>query len=181
MMKKAAASKGWLRFASILERSNNKLWGCHVRVPKRIAKRLIVNKSRRVVCSVNGSPEFQCAILFYSHEIPVISINKKLRDSLGLDFGIKASVRLKKDESEYGLPVPEELRALFQQDKEGKVIFHALTRGKQRTLLYIIGSAKSPEKRIVRALVIIRHLKANGGKINYKQLGLMMKANPHWE
>ena len=119
--------------------------------------------------------EYQCAILYYSHDTPVISVNKKLRDSLGLSFGMEIDVQLKKDGSEYGLPVPEELRELFHQDAEGKAIFHSLTKGKQRTLLYIIGSGKSMEKRIERALIVLRHLKSNAGKINYKQLGAAMK------
>ena len=174
-MKKRSASINRFRFTSILERSTNKLWGCHFRVPKRITAQLIDEKSRRVRCSLNGTTEYQCAILYYSHDTPVISVNKKLRDSLGLSFGMEIDVQLKKDDSEYGLPVPEELRELFHQDAEGKTIFHSLTKGKQRTLLYLIGSGKSMEKRIERALIILRHLKSNAGKINYKQLGAAMK------
>ena len=75
--------------------------------------------------------------------------------------------------------MPEELRELFRQDKEGNKLFHALTRGKQRTLLYIIGNGKSPEKRAIRSIAIINHLKANKGKINYKQLNVTMDA-PRW-
>jgi uncharacterized protein YdeI (YjbR/CyaY-like superfamily) len=80
------------------------------------------------------------------------------------------SVLLKKDESEYGLPMPEELQELLLQDEEGDRLFHALTIGKQRTLLYIVGSVKDTGKRISRALAIVNHLKATGGKIDYKKL-----------
>jgi uncharacterized protein YdeI (YjbR/CyaY-like superfamily) len=84
-------------------------------------------------------------------------------------------VSLKKDKSEYGLPVPDELNELFRQDAEGNRLFHALTRGRQRTLLYIVGSAKDSDKRILRAIVIINHLKANKGRINYRQLNASLK------
>ena len=105
----------------------------------------------------------------------VITVNKKLRDSLGLAFGMEVDVRLMKDTTEYGLPLPEEFQELLRQDTEGNRLFHALTRGRQRTLLYIVGSAKNPEKRIARSISIIKHLKANRGTINYKQLSAMLK------
>ena len=170
-MKKKTA----VRFTSTLECSTNKLWGCHFKVPPRIVRQLTGNNSRRVVCSLNGNPAHQCAILPHGSGRFVITVNKKRRDTLGLDFGSEVSVSLMKDESEYGLPLPEELEELLRQDSEGNKLFEALTRGRQRTLLYIIGSAKSTEKRIERALVIVDHLKANKGKINYKELGASLK------
>ena len=168
-----------VRFTSTLERSTNKLWGCHFPVPKRIVEQMAGgNKSGpiRVVCSLIGTAERQCAILPHGNGRFVITVNKKLRETLGLEFGMEVSVSVKKDESEYGLPLPEELRELLRQDREGNRMFHALTRGRQRTLLYIIGSAKDTEKRIERALVIVDHLKANKGIINYKQLGASLRS-----
>ncbi len=106
----------------------------------------------------------------------VISVNKKLRDELGLGFGEEVRVCLKKDKSTYGLPLPDELKELLRQDTEGDELFHALTQGKQRTVLYIIGSVKSPEKRVARAVAVVAHLKANSGKINYKQLYLSLNS-----
>ena len=174
-MKKTDSSKKSLRFTSTLERSTNKLWGAHARVPNNIAMQLISAVSRRVLCTLNGSAEYQTAILPYKSGVSVIRVNKNQRDKLGLDFGVKVNVSLRKDTSEYGLPLPEELDELLRQDKEGNKLFHALTRGKQRTLLYIIGSAKNSEKRAMQAVVIVRHLKENNGKINYKKLSLMLR------
>ena len=175
-MKKALPSKAEYKFTSTLERSDNKLWGCHFLVPKNIAEKLIDAEDRRVVCTINDSVEYQCAILHYGNGRHVISVNKKLRDTLRIDVGSEVQVLLRKDESEYGLPLPEELEELFKQDKEGKKIFHALTPGKQRTLLYIVGSAKSSEKRIMRSIIIVNHLKANKGKIDYKKLTASLKS-----
>ena len=172
---KVIASKGWLQFASILERSDNKLWGAHFDVPGRIVKKLIEGESRRVLCVLNGSAQHQCALIPHGNGTFVITVNKQLRDKLGLEFGMEVNVSLKKDTSVYGLPMPEELNELLRQDSEGNKVFHALTRGKQRTLLYIIGSAKGSEMRITRSLVIVQHLKSNNGKINHKQLGVMLK------
>jgi len=100
----------------------------------------------------------------------LITVNKKTRDKLGLKAGSKVNVSLRKDESEYGLPMPEELAEVLAQDETGNRLFHALTPGKLRTLLYIVGQVKDPDKRVGRAIAIVEHLKANGGKINYRQL-----------
>ena len=175
-MKKKVPPEGWLRFTSVLERSDNKLWGCHFRVPVRVTRQLIEGSSRRVICTLNSSAPYQCAILHRGEVLFLITVNKSLRTKLRLDFGEEVEVCLKKDKSEYGLPLPEELRELLRQDPEGNNLFHALTRGKQRTLLYIIGSAKSSLKRVSRSIIVVRHLKTNKGKINYRQLNVAMKS-----
>ena len=174
-MKAKISSHQEFRFTSTLERSDNKLWGAHFRVPVDVEKKLIDKKSRRVICTLNGKEEYQCAILHYRTRLPVISVNSGLRKKLRLDFGSEVDVLLKRDSSEYGLPLPEELKELFRQDKEGDRIFHALSRGKQRTLLYIIGQGKSTDRRIERSLVIVQHLKTNKGKIDYRKLSQSLR------
>ena len=178
-MKRTGSSKEHYRFTSVLEQSTNKLWGAHVRVPTRIATELKERNVRRVVCSLNGSSEFQTAILPYKTGVFVIRVNKSLRDKLGLDFGSKVSVVLHKDVSKYGLPLPDEFKELLRQDKEGNRLFHALTLGKQRTLLYIIGKGKDMDLRIAQGIIIINHLKANNGAINYRRLSASLKALHH--
>ncbi|MFN0158053.1 MAG: DUF1905 domain-containing protein [Bacteroidota bacterium] len=162
-------------FTSVLERSDNKLWGGHFEVPARVAKNMIDGSSRRVVCTLNDSVEYQCALLPHGNGTFVITVNKKLRDALHLLYGMPVEVRLRKDESKYGLPMPEELEELLRQDKEGARLMHSLTPGKLRTLLYIIGGVKNPAARASRSVVIVQHLKSNKGKINYRQLNESMR------
>lgn len=158
------------QFTSILEISTNKLWGSHFAVPDAIANTLIDGNDRRVVCLLNDKVEYQCALLPRGDGSYLITVNKKIRDQLGLQPGSKVTVTLHKDESEYGLPMPDELAELLRQDEEGNRLFHALTPGKLRTLLYIAGRPKNSDIRLHRALVIVEHLKKNSGKINYRQL-----------
>lgn len=66
--------------------------------------------------------------------------------------------------------MPEELEELLHQDEEGNRLFHALTPGKQRTLLYYIGSPKTADTRIYRAVAVVEHLKTYNGKIHFKIL-----------
>ena len=168
-------SRKALQFTSILEQSHNRLWGCHFGVPNSIAQKLVDAGSRRVVCSLNGSAEHQCALLPRGDGSYVVTVNRKLRAMLGLSFGMTVRVGLWKDESRYGLPMPQELEELLRQDKEGDRLFHSLTAGRRRTLLYTINSAKNTDSRLARAVIVIRHLKANGGKVNYRQLSEMLR------
>ena len=163
------------RFTSTLERSTNKLWGAHFGVSRHTAEKLIRKTSRRVVCSLNGSPERQCALIPDGNNAYVITVNKNLRNSLGLNFGSRLRVTLRPDDSKYGLPMPRELDEVFRQDKGAKKRFHALTPGRQRTLLYMINSGKTIDERVFRAVAIVRHLEENHGTINYKKLSLMLR------
>ncbi len=164
-----------MQFTAFLESSNNKLWGFHLPVPEIIAQAFLAEDAKRVVCTLNEKVEFQCALIAKGEGVYCIMVNKKIRDQLGLKPGSSAHVSLRKDESEYGLPMPEELAEVLAQDEEGNRLFHALTPGKLRTLLYIVGHVKNTDARIARAFAIVEHLKANGGKINYRQLNEDLK------
>ncbi|MBC7776443.1 MAG: DUF1905 domain-containing protein [Phycisphaerae bacterium] len=165
-----------LHFNSVLEESTNKLWGCHFAVPSWVAEVLITEKDgKRVVCTLNEKITYQCALLPRGDGSYLITVNKKTQTKLGLKIGSKVSVSLQKDESEYGLPMPEELAELLAQDEEGNRFFHALTPGKLRTLLYIVGQPKNSDIRLHRALAVVEHLKMNKGKIDYKQLNVSIQ------
>lgn len=164
-------SEDSFHFKSTLEVSTNRLWGCHFAVPPLVAEALIAQTTdRRVICTLNGKKEFQCALLPRGDGTFVITVNKKLQTALAAKPGMQVDVTLRKDESEYGLPMPEELEEVLRQDEEGNRLFHALPPGKLRTLLYIAGNVKNPDARLTRALVIVEHLKEQQGKIDYKRL-----------
>ncbi|MEO6039241.1 MAG: YdeI/OmpD-associated family protein, partial [Saprospiraceae bacterium] len=141
------------------------------------AETLIAQREdRRVVCVLNEKTEYQCAMLPRGDGSFLITVNKKIQKDLGLHIGSQVRVSLRPDESEYGLPMPEELAAVLEQDHDGDRFFHALTPGKLRTLLYIVAQVKNSDARIARALTIVEHLKTNAGKINYRQLNEAIKA-----
>ena len=165
-------------FTAILEKFNSNLWAYHLVVPELVAQQYAGQDDRRVICTLNEQETFQCALMPKGEGAYFININKKLRDKLGLKLGSSVRVSLQKDTSAYGLPMTEELQEVLRQDPEGNALFHALTPGKLRTLLYIAGSVKSPDRRLERALAIVQHLKANGGKIDYKKLHLDLKQSP---
>lgn len=157
-------------FTAVLGRFNSNLWHFYVPVTAKQAQPFVAGKDRRVLCSLNKTEPFACALMPDGQGDFFININKSLRTRLKLKEGDSVTISLTKDESEYGMPVPEELQELWQQDDEGREIFHTLTPGKQRTLIYIVANAKSSQVRLRRALGILNHLKATGGIIHYKQM-----------
>lgn len=122
------------------------------------------SKFRRVVCSINGGESFQCALMPWG-EIFYIIVNKQKREAIGIVAGDMVSVELIKDESKYGLPMPPEFREVLDQDPEGDQLFHGLTAGKQRSILYLLAKPKDIDVRIHYALLIVEHLKDNDGRI----------------
>lgn len=169
-------------YSAVLSNFNNSLWGYFLPVSKEQADEVISGKTdRRVVCTINDRLTFQCALMPYGDGSYFILINQENRKKLGLRLGQEVYFSLEKDDSDYGLPMPEEMAAVMTSDPEGNELFHALTPGKQRNLLYIVGKVKSSELRIHKALVVIEHLKQQGGKINFKLLYEELKpSNRKW-
>jgi len=155
-----------ITFDSILTKLSGEIgWHC-VSVPDEIGRKFEQqNGTRRVICTLNDTITFQCALIPFGAGGFFIIVNKEKRNKLGITPGDPVAVELKPDESKYGLPMPEELREVLDQDPEGDELFHALTAGKQRSILYFVGKIKDIDKRIRTALIFIEHIKRNDGKI----------------
>ncbi len=165
-----------VKFKTILTRSPGYESGWHfIPVEAKIGEMFDKKDgSRRVVCTINGSESFQCALLPSNGDF-VIVVNRVKRTSLRIVDGDEIEVVLAKDESRYGLPMPEELREVLNQDPDGDELFHSLTPGKQRSILYFIGKVKDIDKRIHTALIFVEHLKRNDGKIDSGRLQKELK------
>ena len=159
-----------LKFNSVLTKSANESGGLYFPVPEKIALKFEKEDgTRRVVCTANGTLTFQCAVLPHKKGF-YIGTNKSIRDALGIKAGDKVELELRRDESKYGCPMPEEFREVLNQDPQGDKFFHSLTPGKQRSILYFVGSVKDIDKRINTALKVIEHLKRNDGKLVHESL-----------
>jgi len=164
-----------IKFKSVLITSGVESGWHFVQVPAKIGEKFEKkDKSRRVVCTINGTETFQCALLPSDGDF-VIVVNKVKRTKLKIVSGDNVSVELKEDESKYGLPMPEELQEVLNQDPEGDELFHSLTAGKQRSMLYFIGKIKDVDRRIHTALIFLEHLKKNEGKIDNATLEADLK------
>ncbi len=165
-------------FRAILHSSDNKLWGAHFEVPPEIAVHYQKDSAKRAVCTLNGVESYQCGILRGVKSKFVITVNATIRKKLGVVFGDELHVQLAPDDSEYGLPLTEEMKVAMQMDKEAADIFAKLSPGRQRTLLYLAANVKRPDLRAARAIVILEHLKVQKGDINFRVLNTAIKAIP---
>ncbi|ELR73162.1 hypothetical protein C900_05211 [Fulvivirga imtechensis AK7] len=130
----------------------------YLEVPKEVVDELGTMKIR-LLCTVNNSLTFQCGLMALGEGKAYISINAKRMKQLGVKLYDQVTVALEKDESKYGMPVPEELEELLKQDLEGKRRFDKLTPGMQRYIIYYVSGVKNPQLRLDRAIMLIENLK----------------------
>lgn len=161
-------------FTGVLEEFENNLYAFHVKVPEAIAIQFINGADRRVIATFNNEVEKPCAIMPHP-EAWFLMVNGELRKKLGLEIGANVQVSLKKDVSEFGYPMPEEMEAAFDQDEGARHHFGKLTPGKQRSLIYLVSKLKNSEKRIEKSLAILHHLNEVNGQLDFKKLNETFK------
>ena len=163
-----------VKFETVLMTLNEPIWYVGILIPKKIAKPFLTENAR-VLCSVNSNEPFQGALMPKGDGDYFINLNKERRKAFVLEIGDIINVSLEKDESKYGLPVPKEFEELLYQDPEGNEVFHTLSPGKQRSLIYIIGKPKSEQKKIEKGIVVLDYLKKAQGKLDFKELNQAFK------
>lgn len=137
-------------------------------LPGRIEKG---NYNQRLIIRLDGKVEWQCGILAMGEGSGCIPVNatrlKKLRKTIGDDV----YVELCKDESEYGVEIAEELAEYWAQEPESHRRFLLLKPSMQRYILQYVITAKTPEKRLERSLLLMRNLVQSAeGKETFREL-----------
>ena len=150
------------------------LWGYYLPVSGAQGAPFVEGDDRRVICTLEDSHRMHAALMPRGEGFFIL-INKQIRDKFGLSLGDPVKVHLEKDRSEYGMPMPEELMVTLAQDEGAHRYFHALTPGRQRTLIYVVAKVKNPDSRIRKALAIAEHLNTSRGKLDFKALNLVIK------
>lgn len=150
--------------------TNSNVYGHHIIVPEQIVEFFFQKNTKRFICTLNNNHQFPCALIPKGQGIYFIYINAALRKKHQLQIGSTIQVKLEPDESKYGMPMPEEMEELLKIDDEANNYFHQLTKGKQRSLLHIIGKPKSSQIKLNKAIVITEHLKRMNGKLDFKIL-----------
>ncbi|MFT4567364.1 MAG: hypothetical protein ACI9FN_002330 [Saprospiraceae bacterium] len=157
-------------FKGTLAKNDDHLYNYHIVVPQEIVLLLKENKIDRFLCSLNTGKDFHASLIPAGNDEYFIKINKEIRQQYGLNTGTICSLSITEDNSEYGIPMPDEMSELLNQDNEGNIFFHNLTPGKQRGLLFLVNKVKSTAVRIDKSLIILEHLKEMNGKLDYKIL-----------
>ncbi len=163
-----------MTFTGTLDKFENTLYPYHVKVPQEIYQSYIKAKIKRILVSYNGGTQVHNAFLSQDGS-KFIKLNKVTMKEKNLKVGDKIEVAIQVDKSKYGMPIAPEMKELLEQDPEGEQLFHKLTPGKIRSLLYKIHGYKTSDKRIETSIIIIEHLKANSGKLDWKMLNEAFK------
>lgn len=164
-----------MKFASALIKLDSNVWSHAVLVPDHISKHFIKGGNKRVVATLNNLTEIHCALMAGGTLGYFININKELRSRYGWKEGDILQIELQADQSEYGVPIPEEMEQAMALDQEGAHFFKSLSMGKQRALLHIIGKPKSAELRIKKSLLVLHYLSTVQGKLNFRELNQAFK------
>ncbi len=156
-------------FIAKLEKFDNSLYPYHVKVSEEVYQPFAEAKIKRILVSYNDGAPVHNAFLSKDGG-KFIKLNKVTMKKEGLIVGDEVIVKIEEDKSKYGVPLAPEMEELLKQDLDGEALFHKLTDGKIRSLLFKINSYKSSDKKIETAIVILEHLKANNGVLDWKML-----------
>lgn len=164
-----------INFVTTITSANSSLWDLCVDVPNEIVKSLLKDGNTRFLVTINGGKCMHKALIHDGQGGRYIIFNKDIQKEYNLKEGKVVNISIKSDDSTYGMPLPEEMEILMDQDPEGSDFFHSLSMGKQRSLLYIIGKPKTSDTRLHKAVVILDYLKVVQGKLDFKELNIAFK------
>ncbi|MCO5144454.1 MAG: YdeI/OmpD-associated family protein [Oligoflexia bacterium] len=149
--------------------------GLHIlKIPAKTVTLLGGRTNLRVMIRLNKEIEFHAGFMPLGKGESYIMLSKARMKPLGLQYGDTVDVEIKKDQSKYGLPMPEELQTVLDLDTEASTRFENLSAGKKRTIIHYVGNVKNTDKRIERALFLMENLKIlpEGKELIQKILGL---------
>ncbi len=131
----------------------------YIMLDKKTVVALTKNGNKRAICRLNNSLEFHCAIIPKKDGGHFINIGLKICKKLKIKEGSLVTATFLVDKTQYQFEMPEELKEVLDTDFEAERIFHSLTAGNQRGLIYLVSQVKSGEKKIQRALKIVEKIK----------------------
>ncbi|MCO6477624.1 MAG: DUF1905 domain-containing protein [Phaeodactylibacter sp.] len=133
----------------------------YIRIPAEEAAQLKARfGSSRLICLLNNSVEFHCALMPKKEGGFYINIGKAICEKAGVKKGDTLSVAFLEDSTAYQFELPDAFAEVFHTDPEAAAVFSSLPDGRKRGLLYLVNSVKSVDKKIERALRIAEQLKA---------------------
>jgi len=166
-----------MTFQTHIKRLYSDVWYLGIHIEKAIAEQFLTNDAngKRVIAEINNLVKMHSALTSDGGGSYFLTINKENQKKLDVTEGSEVSVTLTKDVSKYGMEMPIELEELMAQDPDGDAIFHSLTPGKQRSLIFLVAKPKGAATRMKKAIVIIEYLKEVNGKLDYKELNQAFK------
>ena len=169
------AQKRKVKLRATVEAIGDPVWHV-VRVPRSKVEHFgFKGNLRRVLCSLNGIGPFNYALM-PSRGDYFITLSKQRRKDLKLNIGDAVIVEIEKDESKYGMPLPEEFAEVLRQDPDGERLFDSISPGNQRLMLKLVVAVSDVDKRIIRSLTGIELLKKSDGRFDWHEQNRAMRA-----
>ena len=150
------------------------MWYWHIQLPQELIASY-EKTDKRICCSINGNKAYHAALMPDGNGNYSILFNAARRKQYKIEIGDIVDVVIEQDNSEYGVEVPEVFYSICEADPEGNEVFHSLTKGKQRTLLHMLGKVKSEAKQVENWLTLFDYLKSVNGKLDFKELNEAFK------
>ncbi len=163
-----------MRIKATIQKFESDLWSYYLAIPKEIGNNFIEGEDRRIICTIGSGAPIHSALM-PKGDVYSVYVKKDFMKKNGLSQGDEVEVVLEKDRSEYGMPLPESFQVLLDQDTEGSAYFHQLTKGKQRTLIHLVGKVKNVDSQLAKGLAIMQHLKESNGMLDFKRLNVLIK------
>jgi hypothetical protein len=127
--------------------------------------------NQRLLINLDGKITWQCGVLALGDGWGMITIQQSRLKKIGKTLNDQVTVSLKKDDSEFGVEVPEEIQEYWSQVPESKARFDFLSPAWKRYILNFISSAKTENKRLERTHTLMRNLLLTPvGQENFRQL-----------
>lgn len=146
-----------------------------ITVPESVMKKIKKLDNKRFIIRLEDSIEYPGTPVVIAKNSYIVLVNKQRAKQLKLVPHQKVKVQLTPDNSKYGMPLPDEFKEVLSEDPEGEQLLESLTPGKIRNLIHIVAKLKNSDKRIEKSVIILEHLKANNGKLDFKMLNLAFK------
>lgn len=125
-----------------------------------LAESFLKQGHRRVLCTINDSHTLHAAIQRRKTGEYYIHIGNTTLKKLKLRSGQVLKLSIVPDLSELQFEMPQELQAVLDTDEKAQHVFNSLSKGTQRSLVYLVTLLKTTSKRIERALLIAEKLKS---------------------
>jgi len=127
----------------------------YIILDKETVNQFTKDNNYRVLCNLNNQIEFNCAIIQKKEGGSFINTSTIICKKLKINKGAMVKAVFSFDNSNYQFEMPVEFQEVLNTDKDADKIFHSLTVGNQRGLIYLVTKVKSSDKRIERALQIV--------------------------
>lgn len=114
--------------------------------------------NQRLIIRLDDIIEWQAGVLALGGGEGLITIQQKRLKTLGKTLGDTVAVSLRKDDSEFGTSIPEEIMEYWAQVPESKIRFNQQTPAMKRYILNYVHAVKSPIKKAERTHLLLNNL-----------------------